>query len=324
MKASLDDRTTIDRETLRHQLHLAQANGVTEIRFSGGEPVSLGKKLFDYADLVYDTVGIKPNILTSGAGINDHWVRQARGRFQGIYVSVENPLEPLQKFVDNKRILRIMRDNFSDEIPFQYGLTLITAEHFKNLKAIFDLLYENTYYAMMPQLDYPCLKGFVMPHTAQLDTLQSQTRDIFDAYGLVPYFFVNLIGSPVYLFADSARVVLNLHPDGKYDIYDTMAEASKYSYQMKRYAREAQAQSMTCKKCEWVDSCRFHESGRLMYDWCDTRRAIWRGIYEGLGIPSTLEQAPGLSFVNFLRSDPSISTRIKELRSVTGMSTGSS
>jgi hypothetical protein len=217
MKASLDDRSVIDSESLKAELLSARANGVTEIRFSGGEPVSLGKKLFDYTDLVYDTTGIKPNLLTSGAGINDRWLKRASGKFQGIYVSVENPFNPLQTFVDNRRILRIMRENFSEDLPFQYGLTLVTAEQFGNLSAIFELLYDNMYYSVMPQLDYPCLKGFAMPDAMQLATLQSHTREIFRTHGLVPYFFVNLIGSPVYLFAGSARVVLNLHPDGRYD-----------------------------------------------------------------------------------------------------------
>ena len=324
MKASLDDRSVIDSESLQRELLSAHANGVTEIRFSGGEPVSLGRKLFDYADLVYDTVGIKPNLLTSGAGINDRWLKRASGKFQGIYVSVENPFDPLQTFVDNRRILRIMRESFSEDLPFQYGLTLITAEQFGNLSAIFEFLYDNMHRSVMPQLDYPCLKGFDMPTTTQLATLQSQTQEIFRIHGLIPYFFVNLIGSPVYLFAGSARVVLNLHPDGRYDIYDTMDEARKYSYQMKRYALEAQRQSTTCQKCQWRSACRFHESGRLMYDWCDTRRAIWRGIHEGLSMPSSNELTPGDIFIHFLQTDPDIQTRIEELQSVTGMSTGSS
>jgi MoaA/NifB/PqqE/SkfB family radical SAM enzyme len=324
MKASLDDRTVIDEHSLRTQLESAFANGVTEIRFSGGEPVSLGRKLFAYADIVYATLGAKPNLLTSGAGINERWLRDAAGRFNGIYVSVENPFKPLQRFVNNKRILSVMRANSCDELPFRYGLTLVSADQFGNLHKIFDLLYDNMRRSAMPQLDYPCLKGFVMPDDNELIVLQAQTRDIFQANGLVPYYFVNLIGSPVYLFAGATRVVLNLHPDGRYDIYDTIAEARQYSYQMKRYAFEAQRQSQTCQKCQWVSSCRFHESGRLMYDWCDTRRAIWRGVYEGLNVTRSGDLSPGDDFVRFLQSDPETRARIEAVQAVSGMSTGSS
>jgi len=321
-KASLDDRDIIPKEVLAKELALAKNYRVTEIRFSGGDPVALGDKLFEYADLVYDTTGKRPDLLTSGIGINTRWMNKARGRFSGIYVSVENPLEPIQTVVDNKTIMQIIRENVSDELPFRYGLTLVDAEHFKHIESIFDLLYENANRQFMPQLDYPCLKGFIVPNSSQLTDVYKATKSLFAKYGLIPYYFVNLVGSPVFMSKDALRFVLNLHPDGKYDIYDTMAEAWEYSYKFKTYAQKVQNQSGKCGKCEWKAVCKFHESGRIMYDWCDLRMAIFRGMYEGLVLDKSADLNRGQSFIDFLKTNSTIQEAISYISTTTGMSTG--
>lgn len=139
-KASLEDKQVINASTLKTELLKASKLGFQEIRFSGGEPLVIGDKLFDFADLVFDTTGVKPSLLTSGLGMNLKWASKARGKFSGIYVSVENPIEPIQTVVNNKEIIKFMNDNSSEDLPLTYGLTLLTSEHFKNAKTIFDLL----------------------------------------------------------------------------------------------------------------------------------------------------------------------------------------
>lgn len=288
MKASLDDRGVLSRDALNRELDSARKYNITEYRFSGGDPIVIGDTLFEYADLVFDKTGQKPSLLTSGIGINDSWMRKARGKFSGIYLSVENPLEPIQTVVDNKYVLKLIGEYSCTELPFQYGLTLIEAHHFKNVVEIFEMLYENSARKVMPQLDYPCIKNYVLPTSRQLQEVYESTRTLFAKYGLIPFYFVNLVGSLAYLGDDKLRVVVNLHPDGKYDIYDTLLDAWEYSYKLKYYALKQQSQSTTCQKCEWVDSCKFHESGRIQYDWCDLRMAIFQGMYAGLNIDNAL------------------------------------
>ena len=108
-KASLDDKEIISRENLIQELKIAIDNNIDEIRFSGGEPVVIGDKLFEYADIVYDITGKKTNLLTSGIGINSKWLSKAKNKFLGIYVSVENPIEQYQTVVNNASILNSLR-----------------------------------------------------------------------------------------------------------------------------------------------------------------------------------------------------------------------
>lgn len=284
MKASLDDAHVLSKKDLIQELTLAKKYNFSEYRFSGGDPVVIGDTLFEYADIVFDITGHKPGLLTSGIGINDRWMEKAKGKFGGIYISVENPLQPIQKVVDNNHVLRLIRNFSSDELPFRYGLTLIESHHFANMVEIFDVLFENSNFMYMPQLDYPCIKNYEKPNSQHLHDAYSSTRSIFSKHGIIPYYFVNLIGSPVLLSEDIQRVVVNIHPDGKYDIYDSLLEGWRYAYKLKIYAQNQQQKSNTCQKCEWIDSCKFHEGGRVQYDWCDLRMALFQGIYDGLDV----------------------------------------
>ena len=134
----------------------------------------------------------------------------------------------------------------------------------------------------MPQLDYACLKNYIKPSQNQLNYLYLSTRHLFNKYDFIPFYFVNIIGSLVFLNEELNRYVINLHPNGKYDIYDTFSESLQYTHKLKEYALKHQRSSNTCKKCEWIDACKFHEGGRIQYDWCDLRKTLFNGIFDGL------------------------------------------
>ena len=222
--------------------------------------------------------------MTSGYHIDDSWLGKAKGKFSTIAISVENPLEPLQKVVNNKRILEIIRHNTCDELPLSYGLTMITADHFRNIPQIFELLYENADQKFYPQLDYPCLKSFIEPSRTQLEELRDSTAYVYKNHGVIPYYFVYLIGSLLWLEENSRRVNLNLHPEGNYQIYDSLLERWQIEYRWQNYVLDQQKTSAICNKCEWLDSCKHHPLWDLHYDWCNIRKSIFEGIYKGLDV----------------------------------------
>jgi len=283
-KVSHEDKEILSKKDLIRECTIGRKYGVKEYRFSGGEPITIGDRLFEYADIVFGITGQKPVLLTSGIGINDRWLKKARCKFSVIAVSVENPLEPIQTVVDCHRTLEIIRENVSEDLPFRYGLTLVTAPHFKDIETIFDMLYDNVDKQFMPQLDYPCLKNFVNPTRDELHDIYVSTKVLFRKYRVVPYYFVYLVGSLVWLSRDALRIVLNLYPDGKYEIYDSMLECWQAQYKWQYYALKQQSISRSCRKCDWTDSCRHHPEGHLRYDWCNLRRAIFEGMYDGLGV----------------------------------------
>ena len=282
------NKKVLSEEDLIRECRLAARYGIQEYRFSGGEPLSIGDRLFEYADIVYDLTGKKPVVMTSGYGINDEWLKKARNKFSAIAISVENPLNPLQKVVNNRRILDIIRDNTSDEVPLTYGLTLVTADYFKHIVEIFELLYENVDRKFMPQLDYPCLRTFSRPTRVQLMDIRESTKVLFSRYGVIPYYFVYLVGSLVWLEPDCRRININLEPEGNYQIYDSLLERWQVEYRWQNYVLEQQQSSSICRKCEWLDSCKHHPFWELRYEWCGLRKAIFEGMYEGLEVDSIL------------------------------------
>lgn len=277
-------KAVLPEEILIRECKIAATCGIREFRFSGGEPITLGDKLFAYADIVNSVTGHKPVLMTSGFGIDDRWMDKAKGKFSAIAISVENPFAPLQSVVNNERILDIMRTNFCEELPFSYGLTLVTAEHFKNIVRIFDFLYKNVDYRFMPQLDYPCLNSFVQPSSAQLQDIRTATKELFERYGPIPFYFVYLIGSLVWLEQGITRIVLNLHPEGNYQIYDSLQERCQVEYRWQHYVEKQRRDSGICQKCEWLESCAHHPLWDVRYEWCELRKTIFQGIYEGLHI----------------------------------------
>lgn len=285
---SHDDITILKEKDVIKYAQIASKCGINEYRISGGEPVSIGDRLFDYADIIYEISGSRPILMTSGFMIDDKWLAKAPNKFSTIAVSVDNPLE---SEISKQRILPLIKQNMSDELPLTYGLTLIKSDFFKDIATIFDFLYEYVDYEFMPQLDYPCLGFFCQPSIEQLKTAQVQTRILFNKYGVIPYYFVYLIGSLIWLENDLQRYVLNLHPEGSFQIYDSLIERWQLEYRWKNYIFEQQQSSNICKNCSWLNSCRHHPLWDLRYDWCGLRKVLFEGIYEGLEIGNVQNQA---------------------------------
>ena len=60
------------------QLSERVTDGIVTYRFSGGEPMVLGDRLFALADLGYKVTGIKPFMLTAGKELSKEWVDKAK------------------------------------------------------------------------------------------------------------------------------------------------------------------------------------------------------------------------------------------------------
>lgn len=265
-------------ENLRRECEKAVQLGISQYRFSGGEPLSIGPQLFDYADIVFDITGIKPILLTSGYLITNEWLQKARNRFSSIAISVDNPL----KYDKSKKILEMIRENTSDELPLTYGVTLIEPDYFDCIYDLFSYMYGYVDKKFMPQLDYPCLGNFIQPSQTQLHDLTINTKSIVKKYGLIPYYFVYLVGSPLWIKSNIQRFVLNLHPEGNYQIYDKMEDRLEVEYRWREYILSQQEQSNLCQSCDWVSVCKHHPLWDIRYDWCELRKAIFEGMLSGL------------------------------------------
>jgi hypothetical protein len=269
----------LKKEDLIAQATIAHEYGVKEYRISGGEPLCVGEILFDYADIIYSITGSKPILMTSGHLINDTWMNMAENKFSAIAISIDNPFENNR----STKLLELIKANTCNSVPLTFGLTLVKRNFFKDIYKLFTFMYDYVDHKFMPQLDYPCLgNSFELPNHEQLNELESNTFKLFSQYGIVPYYFVYLVGSLLWLRDGQNRIVVNLHPEGNYQIYESFEERVNIEYRWRNYLLDQQMKSKICQTCDWIDTCRHHPLWEFRYDWCPLRKSIFQGMYRAL------------------------------------------
>lgn len=71
-----------------------KSNWMIQWRFSWGDPIVLGDRLFELANLWFEITWIKPYVLTAWRWINDDWISKARdSALSHAFISVENPFD---------------------------------------------------------------------------------------------------------------------------------------------------------------------------------------------------------------------------------------
>lgn len=283
-KASLMDKKTLSTLALIKVCKEAKKYGFKEYRFSGGEPTVIGDKLFEHAKIVLKIVGKKPILLTSGYNLSEEWCEKAVNLFSAIYVSLESPIKPLHSLIRTDDILHFIREYSSDELPLKLGCTLIRPESYKHLYHIFSYLYEGTHGTSFPQLSSPTLKDYIAPTQTQLKYLQAETAKIYADYGIVPWYFSDIIGSVLHMKDRANRYVANLNPDGAFYPYSSLADALNQEILIKQ--KSLSERRPNCIKCEWFDCCNPFDNGiKIPYsNLCSLRKTLFQGILNGLEI----------------------------------------
>ena len=117
--------------------------GYTRTRFSGGEPLVLGDRLFELADRVYKKTGSKPFMLTAGKELCPEWTKKAKkSALAHIFVSIENPLRPDPGAPDPIKVVKAIKENNSKKLPIVPGVCLIPNDLFFRMYDICKWIYE--------------------------------------------------------------------------------------------------------------------------------------------------------------------------------------
>jgi MoaA/NifB/PqqE/SkfB family radical SAM enzyme len=122
---------------------LEQVPGYTRFRFSGGDPMVLGERLFALAERGYARTGVAPFILTAGKALNERWVTKAReSRISHVFVSVENPLAPDPGAPNPIKVVTAIGELDSPDLPIVPGVCVVPNELFGQLYEICAWFYE--------------------------------------------------------------------------------------------------------------------------------------------------------------------------------------
>jgi MoaA/NifB/PqqE/SkfB family radical SAM enzyme len=117
--------------------------GKTTYRFSGGEPLVLGDRLFSLADRAYARTAVKPFVLSSGKALSEAWVQKAaRSAISHVFVSIENPVRPARGAPNPKKVVKAIQTLDSPSLPIVPGVCVIPNDCFKHLYEICGWFYD--------------------------------------------------------------------------------------------------------------------------------------------------------------------------------------
>lgn len=265
----------------------------TTIRFSGGDPIVLGDKLFDIADKTYQVTKLKPYILTGGKGINERWIEKARkSSLTHAYISLENPLNPDVGAMDPYEMFNTINKYSSDEFKLLPGVTVVKNEDFKNIFEISNIVYEAIGY--LPSIQEINYLPYKSPSDQELEALYENLYKVVKKYS--PRNSINMFSyiSPEFTSLHNKKKnylyelnLMNTHSVGKLE--NSVVLSNLIKFRMKNYP-ELQCQEIDC---EWHDVChnikwlwKFGNESvtpeEKLKDYCRFKKTINSAFYDAL------------------------------------------
>ena len=118
--------------------------GINHYRFSGGEPMILGQRLFSLADLGFAELGQKPYVLTAGKVLTLAWAERARKHaISHLFVSIENPFMPDPGAPDPHKVINAIKQCHTNEMPVLPGVCVVHNKCFNRLYDICEWFFEH-------------------------------------------------------------------------------------------------------------------------------------------------------------------------------------
>lgn len=260
-------------------------------RFSGGEPLSLGNRVFNLAEKLYKKTGIKPYILTNGKGIENNFITLAKKSFiSHLVVSLENPLEPDRGAPNPNEIIKKIKKYNSIKFPIIPGAIIIKNDQFKNLYKICNIFYKKL--QCLPTINELGYDFFIPPTKKQL-------KDLYLGILKVIRFFY--YKTPINLFpAISPELCLN----GRKSYICELSLENKYKLTQKNISEKIpqilnklnkKYIDINCKNknCDWRGGCkqvrRYWKDGfgnispgKAIKNYCDLKKTINNAVFTAI------------------------------------------
>lgn len=183
---SRDSIRDMSKELLEQYMHFLKyftntVGGEKTIRFSGGDPIVLGDNLFDMADIAYKISGLEPYFLTAGKGINEKWIEKARrSAFTHAFISLENPINPDSGSVNPYETIKKVKELSTPEFILDFGVTVVSNEHFKNIYKICKIVFEET--GKLPKIQEINYLPYESPTDEQLNQLYENLVSVISEF----------------------------------------------------------------------------------------------------------------------------------------------
>jgi MoaA/NifB/PqqE/SkfB family radical SAM enzyme len=257
--------------------------GETFYRFSGGDPMVLGDRLFDLAERAFQVTGKRPFVLTAGKALTVDWIEKAKlSKLSYASVSFENPFSPAPGAPAPGKLASVIRKLNSAEFPLIPGVCVIYPSEFKNLLRIADWF--SSEIGEIPVLHEVNYDAYVRPTDEELTFLESNIDAILRKYGSSAALKLFPSISPELSFGGGDAYVFDLDLEntqsvGRGNLSDTLERFIASS-------RERHYPPLECRHrtCPWWNYCdnvkwywirdKHHCYGDKLRDYCRLKRIL--------------------------------------------------
>lgn len=263
------------------------------VRFSGGEPLVMGDRMFELAERLFSKTGIRPYIMTNGKLLTKGVIDQAKAsHISSFVISIENPLHNAVGTENSDNVLRRFKELQNEDVPLYFGMLVLENGQYKNILEIADFFWNEV--NMIPPM---CEKNFipyVSPTENEMEVLYDNVKKLVKTYNgkadialfpyIIPEYYVNNLEGTEYLT--------------EFPIDDTFGMLHKSFADIKKVTEDQLDRSYfkyEClqKECDWYESCSHikwvwsmqtqkYSSEEKMKDYCRYKKVLSRAFFDAL------------------------------------------
>lgn len=240
-----------------------EVGGYTQYRFSGGDPMVLGKRLFALADRGYETTGLKPFMLTAGKALSLRWAERARKHaINHVFVSIENPFAPDPGAPDPIKVSRAIRESDTQELPILPGVCVVQNRDFARLYEICCWFYEKL--GKIPLISEVNYDAYQPPSEEEWEALERNLELILkEFHGKTPLKLFPYV-SPELSYGGNDPYIFDLDLENSYGM-----NAQNYQVKLGEFLARLDGSNYPVLKCPEQD-CNW-------WEFCDNTKWFWQG-----------------------------------------------
>lgn len=224
-------------------------------RFSGGEPMVLGDRLFELANRGFGITNIQPFVLTAGREMSKDWILAAQNSaLSHVFVSVENPIFPDPGAPDPKKIVSLIRKYSTKKLPVRAGVCVVPAKAFRKLYSICSWFFDELgYIPLICEINYD---AYQRPTEDEWMDLQNVLYDVIRDFGSITP--LNLFSSviPEYAYGGDDPYLFELNLENSHNL--SRDNLMNKVPEVIESVHTVSYRPLSClqTKCPWQDGCR--------------------------------------------------------------------
>lgn len=262
-----------------------------QVRFSGGEPLMLGERLFELSNRVYERTGIEPYILTNGKYLTQEVIDKSRtSHISSFLVSIENPFDQAKGAPRTNETLQKIKELDCEEVRVLPAIMIFKNSMFKYMYTIADYIYNEI--GILPSFAELTFQAFESPTNEELNDLHENIKKIAkNFYKKAPIRIFPYVSPELYANGQK-NYVTELDIDNIIRVNSNNIEDVSLKL-FSKLSKSYKSNPCTKEDCDWYQDCKIIKwlwfqpvnnitTEQKLNDYCRMKKVINRALYEGI------------------------------------------